>query len=485
MNKSNQIIAFGFTILTAMPLVFVNIGINPIYLWDESRLAFNSFEMLSSSNWFIPTFEGKYELWNTKPPLVIWFQAISMKFLGISEFAIRLPSALFGIFTLLIITIFLLYQKHSVLEILLTTTLLLSCSGYNGWHCLRSGDYEAILIFFLTAQLLLFYWYLQETTITQRNKYWNLFLIVIVLAVWTKGINGLLFTPLFLMWWIVLKQYRFHRFSPFAIKLLLCLIGVVSYYGIRELMDPGYIHWVNENELAGRYLKTIDQKNRPFWFYWDVLGKQFFPHINVIMLVAIPGFIRFAANNTKTWLYLVSAFAFFFVIISLSQTKTLWYSVPLLPIGVIVLSISVIHTLELIAHIFNNHLIIQRNIKAVTILVAVTYFFSNTISEIHNSGKPVNSTEVTYFLKRSWDNKDVFDVHMYSSSYRANDWWYLRQWHNEGAITSYSTKVHDLPTSIPVISHLNDLNEVKSNYSIQIIRIINQQCILFQVKDQY
>jgi len=42
-------------------------------------------------------------MWNTKPPLMIWCQVISMKLLGINEWAIRLPSALAALFTCAII----------------------------------------------------------------------------------------------------------------------------------------------------------------------------------------------------------------------------------------------------------------------------------------------------------------------------------------------------------------------------------------------
>ena len=88
-----------FLILAALlytPL-FSFIDLQPIRLWDESRLAINASEMSENGNYFIPTFEGSPDYWNTKPPFLIWCQVFFIKILGVNELSIRLPSSISGL----------------------------------------------------------------------------------------------------------------------------------------------------------------------------------------------------------------------------------------------------------------------------------------------------------------------------------------------------------------------------------------------------
>ena len=72
-----------------------------LFDWDEANFAESAREMITSGNYlqvqvdYVPFWE--------KPPLFIWMQVASMKVFGVNEFAARLPNAICGIFTLLII----------------------------------------------------------------------------------------------------------------------------------------------------------------------------------------------------------------------------------------------------------------------------------------------------------------------------------------------------------------------------------------------
>lgn len=72
-----------------------------LFDWDEINFAESAREMIVSGNYltvqinFLPFWE--------KPPLFIWMQVLSMNIFGINEFAARLPNALCGIVTLLVL----------------------------------------------------------------------------------------------------------------------------------------------------------------------------------------------------------------------------------------------------------------------------------------------------------------------------------------------------------------------------------------------
>lgn len=83
-------------------LIFIPfIGNMPLFDWDEINFAECAREMVVSNNYndvqlyFQPFWE--------KPPLFIWMQALSMNVFGINEFAARLPNAVCGIVTLLVL----------------------------------------------------------------------------------------------------------------------------------------------------------------------------------------------------------------------------------------------------------------------------------------------------------------------------------------------------------------------------------------------
>lgn len=86
---------WGFLVLiiiVAIP-IFGHLDELPIQLWDESRLANNALEMSRSGNLIVTTWAKVPDMWNTKPPFLIWQQALLIKLLGPVDIAIRLPSA--------------------------------------------------------------------------------------------------------------------------------------------------------------------------------------------------------------------------------------------------------------------------------------------------------------------------------------------------------------------------------------------------------
>src|SRR6185295_17365300 len=89
-----------FVALLAAAVIFYRLGQHPVYWWDEARVALNSLEMLNHPG-LVVRYDGAPELWNTKPPLAIWLNALSLTLFGVNEWALRLPAALAGIGTVL------------------------------------------------------------------------------------------------------------------------------------------------------------------------------------------------------------------------------------------------------------------------------------------------------------------------------------------------------------------------------------------------
>jgi 4-amino-4-deoxy-L-arabinose transferase-like glycosyltransferase len=72
-----------------------------LFDWDEINFAESAREMIVTGDYLNVRID--YEPFHEKPPLFIWFQVFSMQTFGVNEFAARLPNALCGIITLLVI----------------------------------------------------------------------------------------------------------------------------------------------------------------------------------------------------------------------------------------------------------------------------------------------------------------------------------------------------------------------------------------------
>ena len=130
------------------------LGAQPLQNWDESRMAVNAAEMLRDGNWLVTHFRGEPDLWNTKPPLLVWLQALSLEAFGHSEWAFRLPTALAAVALTAMVAVFAWRWLGGPLAGLLVGLALLSSKGFVRQHVAQSGDYEALLMLFTTAQML-------------------------------------------------------------------------------------------------------------------------------------------------------------------------------------------------------------------------------------------------------------------------------------------------------------------------------------------
>lgn len=87
--------------LGALLLFVPGLGAVHLFDWDEINFAEIAREMVASGDWWRP--QMAFEPFHEKPPLFIWMQAACMSLFGIGEFAARLPNALCGALTLVLL----------------------------------------------------------------------------------------------------------------------------------------------------------------------------------------------------------------------------------------------------------------------------------------------------------------------------------------------------------------------------------------------
>ena len=160
------LLAIGFFIIS-VPL-WLKVDLLPIRLWDEARNAVNALEMSQSHNWLIRTYNGFPEIFETKPPLLIWFQVVSLKIFGYNELAIRMPSVMFSILSLVVLYILLFKMTESKLASFGGALITATSKGFYGEHLGRFGDHEALLEVIVTGPRFAFVRLAQHRTLGRQ-----------------------------------------------------------------------------------------------------------------------------------------------------------------------------------------------------------------------------------------------------------------------------------------------------------------------------
>src|ERR1700760_3272124 len=88
------------TVLAAV-LFIPFLGRVHLFDWDEINFAECSREMIKLDD-YTRVYVDYKPFWE-KPPMFFWMQSTAMKMFGVTEFASRLPNAICGLFTLILV----------------------------------------------------------------------------------------------------------------------------------------------------------------------------------------------------------------------------------------------------------------------------------------------------------------------------------------------------------------------------------------------
>lgn len=295
------------------------LGQSHLFDWDEINFAESAREVLVSGNYstvqvnFLPFWE--------KPPLFIWMQAVAMKAFGINEFAARIPNAICGIITLLVL--FYYGRKYFGARFGWLWVLLYMGSLLPHFY-FKSGIIDPWFNLFMLLGIF------QLATLTQgTNKRWSHVWLAgafLGLAILTKGPVGLLIPMLsLLVFFIVRRNFRLVGvLEMFGILVVAALVSS-PWYGV-ETAKTGW--WFMEEfiDYHIRLLQTEDAGHGgPFYYHFVVVLLGCFP----ASFLALASF-RFSYMKTteqrllKHWMLIVLGVVL--VVFSIVDTKIVHYS---------------------------------------------------------------------------------------------------------------------------------------------------------------
>jgi 4-amino-4-deoxy-L-arabinose transferase-like glycosyltransferase len=366
-----------------------------IYTWDESRQAVNAIEMLINGDVLITHFNGSPDLWNTKPPLLIWLMTLSMSLFGPNVVAIRLPSALAALGTVLVLADFCLRYLRDWRKACLSGFIITTSVGFIGYHVASTADYDALLVFWETLYCFLFFKYLED-----EQKHWKLYLSAICLcgALLTKGIAGSLCLPglaIYALWkrkFIrLIKNYRLYG------VLLLVVAVVGGYYLLREQASTGFLQAVFTNEVSGRYLQAAEDHDGPITYYYSLLiESQFVPWVYALPLCLLIGLFNRNVRIREVMIFCTVCSFVFLMLISTAHTKISWYSAPVIPFLSLIVASGLVDTRDWLAErLFKNHakLMLELILIAIACIGVTVHIF-----HINRKDRWVRSSEDPYAL---------------------------------------------------------------------------------------
>lgn len=406
---------FGFILY----FQFYHLSSLPFRIWDEARLATSAYEMSKTGNLIVTTVNFQPDMWNTKPPLMIWSQAVCIKFHGLTEFSVRFPAAFSAALTSILLFVFITSISGNGWVGLLAGIILSTSRGYIDYHGTRYGEFDSMLTLFTTSYLIFFFLY-SESKGAKRNSYLLLFFAALAGGVLTKSVAALLFAPALLLY-LIFRQEFWDTITNkyFYIGLLGFMTVVFGYYLLRDHYNPGYLQAVYENELGGRFFKTNEEHTGLADYYITLYRTERFSNWIWGLYVAACLFLF----NFRKKLYRLSLFSLlcasmFITIISISQTKLAWYDLPTYPLFAIIISLLILQLSEIASGVFS---FLNKKIAFLLLLIILsaqpTYEAFQMIR--YTADSPDNNMYAfSNFLRDAvWNNKDLKGYKYISDSY--------------------------------------------------------------------
>ena len=403
----------GLTILIYF-VVFVKLNSFHMRWWDESMFAVNTYEMMKNGKIFSLYFDSLPDLYNTKPPLTSWLQIPFVKLIGYNELALRLPSALAAALSILLLFKFV-ATHYSLLWAWISALILLTSSGFIGFHTARTADSDSLLTLFLLVANIHFIRYL----LTEHKMHIFLFMLFITLAYAAKMYAAFLFFPAHLV--ILIRQKKLKSFifnTTFVYSLSLFIILIIGLMWLRELDAPGYLKIAFFKD-AGRVFTTIENHNEPAIFYLDNL---FSSRYSVWFVFLTAGLLLSFFSEGKPQHELLVIFAIlslvYFAIITISITKLSWYDMPLYPYFSVISAYAIYFLIQKI----NFYPKVSRVKQLILILVFIfiypyiKLFNKSQVNSIVSTEKVYEANEM-YLFEMINRNKNLDGIKVFHSTY--------------------------------------------------------------------
>jgi 4-amino-4-deoxy-L-arabinose transferase-like glycosyltransferase len=310
---------------------FYKISSNEIAVWDEARRGVAAFEMLNNNEYIVNTYLNQPDYWSVKPPAGLWLIAASYKTFKPSIFALRFPSALCAVLTVILVYLLAAF-KYSKKAGLAAAAILCTIFPFIFDHSARAGEYDAplaLIITMIVSSLLI---------ITKPSKLTVILGFLFALAFLLKSFAFFIPLGIFLSWLISkdrLKNWEFkHTLEVSIIFLALISCWMVLRYQVDGLEFLGKML---STDLQSRTLSAIEGHKEGILFYpLRILSKSIW-WTAFAVLIGIILLRNRSQNQGKIGLTIFSWVLMPLIAATIVSTKLSWYINPLYPAIAVVL----------------------------------------------------------------------------------------------------------------------------------------------------
>lgn len=318
----------ALTLIIAL-LFGIFLGSRPLSVPDEGRYVEIPREMVVTGDWVTPRLNGvKYF---EKPPLFYWFEAILIKFFGLSEWSVRSGPALFALFGCLGVYYAgaRIYGRRSGLisAIVLSTSVLYYAMG-------RAITLDMPVSVLLTASLLSFLLGTREPEGATRRIFFWFFYAFAALAVLAKGLIGIVIPGMIIgAWMLIMNEWRVLRSMRLLSGMIICLAIAAPWHILVQHANPEFFNFYFIHEHLQRYLTKVHGRYKPFWFFFPIVLFGLFPWSAFLVQAVkhrLPSSWKDRGTATETIFLLLWA-GLVFLFFSASSSKLIPYILPVLP----------------------------------------------------------------------------------------------------------------------------------------------------------
>ncbi len=264
-----------------MLIYFLGLSV-PLVGPDEPRYAQVAREMFERGDWVTPTLGGYH--WFEKPALLYWLQIASYNLFGVSEFAARFGSALFGLGTVLSLWILGRHVERNTTnnesKEFANWLGLIAASTVGIMAFAHGASFDIILTMPITASLVSFYIYDSSTGQKRISLPLVLFYFFIGLAVLAKGLVGIVLPFAIVGLYHVLLLRLPSRTFVLSLFWGICLAaGVAATWYLPMYLRHGY-EFIDQFFVQHHFQRYTSNKYfhpQPFYFFFWVLPLMTIP----------------------------------------------------------------------------------------------------------------------------------------------------------------------------------------------------------------
>jgi outer membrane protein assembly factor BamB len=315
-------------ILVCSSLFFVNLGSGFLWASDEQTYSSMAYHMIRNEDFLTPWGFGDYAIWTGKPPLVIWLMSLSFQAFGVNNFGARAPSAVFGIFSLVLV--YYLGKKLYDARVGILSTVVLG-TFVTFYEFATHAMLDMPFVFFVMASV---YFSVLSEEKENVNLYTLLSGLFFACALFTKLIEALLVPLIAVAFLLVTKRNLRVLFSKrMAVFLGVPILVLVPWMIYMDQRFHG-IFWECYFVYTGfmRTVAPLEGHAGNFLFYFNYLITT----ENLLWVFLLPFATGLSVFNAVvrrikadalvlTWMVVVLA------VFTLAQTKLYWYLLPAMP----------------------------------------------------------------------------------------------------------------------------------------------------------